>query len=85
MIITTAYSVEGRNVHEYLGIVSAAIVMVLPGGNKGIQRGWQSGVEGTIDILKKQASELGADAIIAARFDPFGSNICATGTAVKLV
>ena len=71
MIITTSFTVEGRPVIEYLGIVSAAQVMALPGGNKGVQRGWQTGVEG-------------ADAVIAARFEPFGSNICATGTAVRL-
>lgn len=84
MIITTSYTVEGKNVTEYLGIVSAAIVMVMPGGNKAVQKGWQSGVEGTTEIMKQQASDLGADAIVAARYVPFGSNICATGTAVKL-
>lgn len=84
MIITTAYSVEGKNVQEYLGVVSAAMVMVMSGGNKGVQRGWQSGVEGTTEILKQKAADLGADAVIAAKFEPFGMNICATGTAVKL-
>lgn len=84
MIITTALSVEGRTVTEYLGIVSAAQVMVMPGGNKGVQRGWQTGVEGATAILQQQAESLGADAVIAARFEPFGTNICATGTAVRL-
>jgi uncharacterized protein YbjQ (UPF0145 family) len=85
MIITTAFNVEGKTVSEYLGVVSAAMVMVLPGGNKGVQRGWQAGVEGTTELLKQQASDLGADAIIATRYEPFGMNICATGTAVKLI
>lgn len=84
MIITTAFSVEGKRVTEYLGVVSAAMVMVMPGGNKGVLRGWQAGVEGATELLKKQAADLGADAVIAARFEPFGTNICATGTAVKL-
>jgi uncharacterized protein YbjQ (UPF0145 family) len=84
MIVTTAYSVEGRDIQEYLGVVSAAMVMVMPGGNKGVQRGWQAGVEGTTQILKQQANDLGADAIIAIRYEPHGMNICATGTAVKL-
>lgn len=84
MIITTSFTVEGRPVIEYLGIVSAAQVMALPGGNKGVQRGWQTGVEGNVAVLQQQAAELGADAVIAARFEPFGSNICATGTAVRL-
>lgn len=51
MIITTTLSVEGRTVSEYLGIVSAAQVMVMPGGNKGVQRGWQAGVDGATEIL----------------------------------
>ena len=34
MIITTTLSVEGRTVSEYLGIVSAAQVMVMPGGTR---------------------------------------------------
>ena len=84
MIITTALSVEGHTITEYLGIVSAAQVMVMPGGNKGVQRGWQNGVEGATAILQQQAESLGADAVIAARFEPFGMNICATGTAVRL-
>ena len=84
MIITTAFTVEGKSVREYLGVVSAAMVMVMPGGNKAVQRGWQAGVDGTTNLLKQQAADLGADAIIAARFEPHGVNICATGTAVKL-
>lgn len=84
MIITTSQTVEGRQISEYLRIVSAAQVMVLAAGNKGVQRGWQAGVDGATDILKQQATNLGADAVIAARFEPFGSNICATGTAVRL-
>lgn len=84
MIITTAYSIEGKSIKDYLGVVSAATVMVLPGGKKGIQRGWQAGVEETTEILKQQASDLDADAIVAIRYEPHGMNICATGTAVKL-
>lgn len=84
MIVTTSQAIEGARVTEYMGVVSAAAVMVMPGGNKGAQRGWQAGVDSTTEILKEQASNLGADAIIAVRYEPFGNNICATGTAVKL-
>ena len=59
MIITTTLSVEGRTVSEYLGIVSAAQVMVMPGGNKGVQRGWQAGVDGATEILLQQAAWIG--------------------------
>lgn len=84
MIITTSQTIDGRQITEYLGIVSAAQVMVLAAGNKGVQRGWQTGVDGVTEAMKQQAASLGADAVIAARFEPFGSNICATGTAVRL-
>ena len=83
MIITTTLSVEGRTVSEYLGIVSAAQVM--PGGNKGVQRGWQAGVDGATEILLQQAASLGADAVVGVSYTPFGMNICATGTAVRLI
>lgn len=84
MILTTSQTIEGRQITEYLGIVSAAQVMVLAAGNKGVQRGWQTGVDATAETMKQQAAGLGADAVVAARFEPFGSNICATGTAVRL-
>lgn len=84
MIITTSQAIEGEKITEYMGVVSAAAVMVMAAGNKGTQRGWQSGVESVTEILKEQASKLGADAIIAVRYEPSGSSICATGTAVKL-
>lgn len=84
MIISTAISIDGRQIKAYLGIVSAARIMVMPGGNSAVQRGWQAGVNDTTELLMQQAAALGADAIIGARFEPFGSNICATGTAVKL-
>ncbi len=83
MIITTTQAIEGKVVTEYLGVLSAALVMVMPGGNKGVQRGWQSGVEGANEILTRQAVELGADAIIAVRYDAVGMQLCATGTAVR--
>ena len=82
MIITTTLSVEGRTVSEYLGIVSAAQVMVMPGGNKGVQRGWQAGVDGATEILLQQAASLG---VVGVSYTPFGMNICATGTAVRLI
>lgn len=84
MIFTTSQTIDGRQITEYLGIVSAAQVMVLAAGNKGVQRGWQTGVDAMTEALKQQAASLGADAVVAARFEPFSSNICATGTAVRL-
>jgi len=83
MIVTTSQNIEGKTVAEYLGIIPAALVMVLPGGNKGVQRGWQAAVEGIIVILTEQAAALGADAVIAVRFEPVGMQLCGTGTAIR--
>ena len=83
MIVTTSQNIEGKFATEYLGIVSGALVMALPGGNKAVQRGWQTAVEGVIAILEEQAAALGANAVIAVRFDSIGSQLCGTGTAIK--
>lgn len=84
MIITTAQTVEGRKIEKYLGITSAAITMVLPGGNKMLSRAWNNAVSEVTALLSQQAEGLSADAIIAVNYTPFGTNLCATGTAVKL-
>ena len=84
MIITTSQNIEGETVSEYCGIVSAAaIMMIMAGGNKVAQFAWRTGVEDITEMLKKHAAELGADAVIAARYEYSGTNICAIGTAVK--
>jgi len=84
MIVTTSQNIEGKFATEYLGIVSGALVMALPGGNKAVQRGWQTAVEGVVAILVEQATRLGADSVIAVRFESVGGHLCGTGTAVKL-
>ena len=85
MIITTSQNIEGKSVKEYLGIVRAATILVMPGGTKGIQRGWQAAVDEVNEIIKNQATELGADAVISVRYDAGAKmHLCATGTAVKL-
>lgn len=85
MLLTTAPIIEGQTIQSYLGIVSAAVITILPGGNKATQRGWQTGVENVCEILERQASDLGADAVIAISMQMAGSSLCATGSAVKLV
>lgn len=84
MIITTAQSIEGRQISEHLGIVSAAVITALPGGNKATQRGWKAGVDDACNLLEQQAADLGADAVIAVSMQLQGMNLCAIGTAVKL-
>ena len=84
MIVTTAQSSEGRQISEYLGIVSAAVIAALPGGAKSTQRGWKAGVDDACKLLEQQAADLGADAVIAVSMQLQGMNLCAIGTAVKL-
>lgn len=84
MIVTTSQNVEGRTISEYLGVVSFAEVMMMAGGNKGTARGWQTGVNDSVAGLIQEAEGLGADAIIATHFEPFGTTIVAYGTAVRL-
>lgn len=85
MIITTSHNIEGRKISEYLGIVSGVYMTALPGGNKMMQRGWKAGVEGVLEVLKNEAEDLGADAVIAVSMELNGMNLCGIGTAVKLV
>lgn len=84
MIITTSQGIDGHTITAYLGVVSAALIMVLPGGNKAVGRGWQTGVNEATELLALDAESRGANAVIAARFEPIGSHICATGTAVRI-
>lgn len=83
MIITTSHNIEGRKIFSYLGIVSGAVVAALSGGNKATQRGWKAGVDGVCEVLEQQATEIGADAVIAVSMEMNGMNLCGIGTAVK--
>ena len=83
MILTTSNCIEGRPASQYLGIVSSAVVFALPAGNKGVLRGWQTGVSEVNAILVSEAEKIGADAVVAVEYVPHGSTLCATGTAIK--
>lgn len=85
MTITTSHTVEGHTIGAYLGIVSAAMIFVMPGGNKMVMKGYQNGVNGVLALLENEAVEKGADAIIAVQINQQGTNICAYGTAVKFL
>ena len=88
MTITTTPAIEGKQIAEYLGIVSGCVMFAVPGGTKMIQRGWSAGMEAVTAEIAKQAAELGADAIVGMKADAYRSGMCdylhATGTAVKL-
>lgn len=103
MIVTTSNDVSGREIAEYLGVVRGIIVRS-PNIAQGIMGGLKAIVGGNIetyaDVCDKarreafermvtHAEEIGADAIIAMRYDAteFSQNITevlAYGTAVRL-
>lgn len=103
MIVTTGNDVSGRQIEEYLGVVRGIIVRS-PNIAQGIMGGLKAIVGGNIetyaDVCDKarreafermvtHAEEIGADAIVAMRYDAteFSQNITevlAYGTAVRL-
>jgi uncharacterized protein YbjQ (UPF0145 family) len=103
MIITTGNSVEGREVAAYLGIVRGIVVRA-PTIGQGIMGGLQGVFGGNIEAyaeaceqarneafnrLWAHAQQMGADAVIAMRYDATEfsqgiTEVLAYGTAVKL-
>ena len=103
MIVTTSMDVEGRQVAEYLGVVRGIVVRAT-GIGRGIIGGLKSIAGGNIEEwsvvceaarmeafnrLVQHAHEIGADAIIAMRYDATeftqgSTEVLAYGTAVKL-
>jgi uncharacterized protein YbjQ (UPF0145 family) len=81
--ITTTDGLEGRNVSEYLGVVSgeaviganvvsdiAAGIRDVVGGRSGsYEKKIETGRKEAISDLQETADELGADAVIGASFD----------------
>jgi len=84
MIVTTSHNVEGKSITSYLGIVTGGQLFALSVGKKGAHKVWNSAVTDVIDLLKKEAAALNADAIISVRFNNDDARVMATGTAVKL-
>jgi uncharacterized protein YbjQ (UPF0145 family) len=103
MITTTGNDISGRTIRSYLGVVRG-IVVRSPTIGQGFMGGLKSIVGGNIesyaevcetarkeafDRMVKHAAELGADAIIAIRYDATdftetATEVLAYGTAVKL-
>ncbi len=103
MIVTTGIEVEGKPVVEYLGVVRGIVVRAT-GIGRGFIGGLKSIVGGNIEEftvvceearqeafsrMVQHALEIGADAIIAMRYDATefsqgATEVLAYGTAVKL-
>jgi uncharacterized protein YbjQ (UPF0145 family) len=104
MIVTTSNEVEGYRIESYLGLVRG-IVVRSPSIAQGLMGGLKQIVGGNIETfanvcekarehayerMEQHAAEVGADAVIAVRYDAteFVQNtteVLCYGTAVKLV
>lgn len=83
MIITTTERIEGREISEYLGIVSAHVIMGtnfardwmanitdFVGGRSGtFEKGYRKAKQNATEELAGEGDKRGADAIIACTFD----------------
>lgn len=103
MIVTTGMEIEGKPVGEYLGVVRGIVVRAT-GIGRGFIGGLKSIVGGNIEEwsvvceearreafnrMVQHALEIGADAVIAMRYDATefsqgATEVLAYGTAVKL-
>jgi uncharacterized protein YbjQ (UPF0145 family) len=103
MIVTTGSEVDGRRVRSYLGIVRGIVVRSpniaqgLLGGLKQIVGGnieqyarvCEEAREEAFERMVRHAEEIGADAVLAMRYDATeflsgATEVLAYGTAVKL-
>lgn len=104
MIVTTGNEISGHTITQYLGVVRGLIVRS-PTIMQGISGGLKQCIGGNIesyaeaceiarkesyDRLIEHAEEIGADAVIAMRYDAVEftsgvTEVLAYGTAVKLV
>ena len=105
MLITTTYQVDGQPIRQYLGVISAEsiiganfikdILANLPdffgGRSSTYEKVLREGKETVLRELEKQASMMGANAIVGVDIDynTVGANgsmlmVVATGTAVVL-
>ena len=83
MIITTTETIEGRQISDYLGIVSGDAVMGtnifrdmfagirdLVGGRSGsYEKELRNAKEAALEALAEEASGLGADAVVGVELD----------------
>jgi uncharacterized protein YbjQ (UPF0145 family) len=103
MILTTSNDIAGRSIKQYLGIVRGLVVRS-PSLTQGLLGGLKQIVGGNIeayakmceqarqhayDRLLEHAKQMGADAVIAVRYDATDigqgiTEVLAYGTAVKL-
>lgn len=83
VIATTTYSVEGRPIAEYLGIIAGEVILGvnvfkdiaagfrnIVGGRSGkYEEELRKGRDGAITEMIERATELGADAVVGVKVD----------------
>lgn len=85
MIITTTCSLEGHEISDYLGIVSATQLVKMRISDPEYSKGWPDAISAISSLLSDAAADRGADAVIGVKLELQQNNIIfATGTAVKL-
>jgi uncharacterized protein YbjQ (UPF0145 family) len=103
MIVTTGNEVEGRAVRSYLGIVRGIVVrspniaqgllgglrQIVGGNIEQYARVCEAAREEAFERMVRHADEVGADAVVAMRYDATefisgATEVLAYGTAVKL-
>ncbi|HTY17702.1 MAG TPA: YbjQ family protein [Myxococcota bacterium] len=103
MIVTTGNSVDGRVVRSYLGIVRGIVVrspniaqgllgglkQIIGGNIEQYARVCEGAREEAFERMVRHAEEIGADAVVAMRYDATefmtgATEVLAYGTAVKL-
>ena len=84
MILTTTDSVQGKNITEYLGLVSAATAVMVTGSHKMMTNTMCIHAQNLQDELGRKAAEMGADAVVGIKYAAVGGNHFLIGTAVKI-
>lgn len=85
MIITTTCSLEGYEISDYLGIVSATQLLKMRISDPEYSKAWPDAISSISALLGDAAADRGADAVIGVKLELQHNNIVfATGTAVQL-
>jgi uncharacterized protein YbjQ (UPF0145 family) len=83
MILTTTDSIDGRKITQYLGVISADVVMgtnimrdffasvrdVVGGRSGSYEKVFTQGKQDALDDLAEKAKEMGADAVVGVDLD----------------
>jgi uncharacterized protein YbjQ (UPF0145 family) len=84
MIITTTNTIQGREISEYLGLVSCQSIYTASGIGKFGQKMAGKTTEEVEKALIPAAEAMGADAVVGIQMFPNGNTLFTVGTAVKL-